>query len=103
MDWIAKWIKPAWETGSEAPLFARDFRIAKPLTAAVLRMTGLGVYEAAINGRRISEDVLVPGWTAYTYRLQVQRYDVTELLVADNTLTVLLGKDRYQYIVKHDD
>ncbi len=92
MEWRAKWIKPAWETGSEAPLFARDFCIEKPLTAAVLRLTGLGVYEAAINGQRISQDVLAPGWTAYTYRLQVQRYDVTELLAADNTLTVLLGK-----------
>lgn len=96
MEWKAKWIKPAWETGAEAPLFARDFRIEKPLTAAVLRLTGLGVYEAAINGRRISKDVLAPGWTAYTKRLQVQRYDVTELLTADNTLTVLLGKGWYR-------
>ena len=64
MEWKAKCIKTPWETGSEAPLFARQFHVTKPLTAAVLRMTGLGVYEAAINGRRISEDVLAPGWTA---------------------------------------
>ena len=96
MEWKAKWIRPAWESGSEAPLFTRDFHIAKPLTAAVLRMTGLGVYEAAINGRRVSQDVLAPGWTAYTKRLQVQRYDVTELLTADNNLTVLLGKGWYR-------
>ncbi len=96
MEWKAKWIKPAWETGSEAPLFARQFHVTKPLTAAVLRLTGLGVYEAAINGQRISQDVLAPGWTAYTKRLQVQRYDVTELLTADNTLTVLLGKGWYR-------
>ena len=96
MEWRAKWIKPAWETGSEAPLFARQFHVTKPLTAAVLCLTGLGVYEAAINGRRISQDVLAPGWTAYTKRLQVQRYDVTELLAADNTLTVLLGKGWYR-------
>jgi len=96
MEWRAKWIKPAWETGSEAPLFARQFHVTKPLTAAVLRLTGLGVYEAAINGRRVSQDVLAPGWTAYTKRLQVQRYDVTELLAADNILTVLLGKGWYR-------
>ena len=96
MEWKAKWIKPAWDTSSEAPLFARDFRITKPLAAAVLQLTGLGVYEAAINGHRISEDVLAPGWTAYTKRLQVQRYDVTELLAAYNTLTVLLGKGWYR-------
>lgn len=96
MEWTANWIKPAWETGSEAPLFSRIYRLTKPLASAVLRLTGLGVYEAAINGQRISGDVLMPGWTAYTKRLQVQRYDVTELLAQDNRLNVLLSKGWYR-------
>ena len=49
------------------------------MTSAALRMTGMGIYEAYINGRRVSEDVLAPGWTAYMHRLQVQTYDVTDL------------------------
>ncbi len=96
MNWKAQWIKPAWETGSEAPLFAKHFKVDQPLTSAVLRITGMGVYEAAINGQRISEDVLAPGWTAYMHRLQVQTYDVTALLGVENELTVLLGKGWYR-------
>ena len=96
MNWQAKWIKPSWETEGEAPLFSKNFRTEKPVKAAVLRLTGMGVYEAAINGARVSEDVLAPGWTTYTKRLQVQRYDVTSLIAADNELTVLLGRGWYR-------
>ena len=96
MEWQAKWIKPAVDMESKAPLFAKTFQAKKPLTSAVLRMTGMGVYEAAINGQRVSCDVLAPGWTAYTKRLQVQTYDVSSLIAADNQLTVLLGKGWYR-------
>ncbi len=96
MEWQAKWIKPAGDMGSKAPMFAKTFQVEKPAEAAVLRLTGLGVYEAAINGKRVSEDVLAPGWTAYEHRLQVQTYDVTDLLGTDNELTVVLGKGWYR-------
>ena len=96
MNWQAKWIQPAKDLGSMAPMFARRFRAEKPVASAVLRMTGMGIYEAALNGARISQDVLAPGWTTYIHRLQVQTYDVTELVVADNELTVLLGKGWYR-------
>ena len=96
MNWQAPWIRPAADMESRAPMFQKTFRAEKPLTSAVLRMTGLGVYEAEINGRRVSQDVLCPGWTAYKHRLQVQTYDVTALLLAENTLTVLLGKGWYR-------
>ena len=72
MNWQAKWIKPAQDMGSKAPLFAKSFKVEKELASAVLRMTGMGTYEACINGRRVSEDVLAPGWTAYTPPLQGQ-------------------------------
>ena len=60
MFWQAKWIKPSWETENKAPLFAKRFRVQQPVASAVLRMTGMGIYEACINGRRVSEDVLAP-------------------------------------------
>ena len=96
MQWQAPWIKPAWTTESKAPLFAKRFRVEKPLTSAVLRITGLGVYEACINARRVTRDVLTPGWTAYHMRLQVQSYDVTPLISVENEITVLLGKGWYR-------
>ncbi|MFB8777599.1 alpha-L-rhamnosidase [Streptomyces broussonetiae] len=69
-------------------------RPAAEVTRAVLRATAHGVYEARVNGRAVSEDVLAPGWSSYEWRLQVQEYDVTALLT-DRTDTaeveVLLG------------
>ena len=96
MDWQAKWIKPSWETEGEAPLFTKQFRAEKAVKAAVLRMTGMGTYEASVNGTRVSEDVLAPGWTTYHKRLQMQTYDVTDLLAEYNELTVILGRGWYR-------
>lgn len=96
MKWNAGWIKPSWKTESKVPLFAKRFHAASTVSTAVLRMTGMGIYEAMMNGRRVSEDVLAPGWTTYPKRLQVQTYDVTDLICADNELTVLLGCGWYR-------
>ena len=96
MNWQAKWIKPSWEAEGKAPLFMKRFRAQKPVVSAVLQLTGMGVYEAAINGARVSADVLAPGWTSYMKRLQVQRYDVTGLIAPDNELTVTLGRGWYR-------
>ena len=47
---------------------------------AVLRATALGTYFAEINGVRVGDAYLAPGWTTYGKTLQVQEYDVTALL-----------------------
>ncbi|MFC6063499.1 family 78 glycoside hydrolase catalytic domain [Streptomyces ochraceiscleroticus] len=54
------------------------------VTAARLRASAHGVYEARIDGRPVSGSVLDPGWTSYEWRLEVQTYDVTHLLDNDN-------------------
>lgn len=92
MDWQAKWIKPARDLGDVVPLFTRRFDAAKEVTAAALRITALGVYEASLNGKRVGRFVLAPGFTAYEHRLQVQTYDVTAMLQETNELCVLVGK-----------
>ena len=96
MNWSARWITPAQEMESRAPRFAKAFAVSKPLTSAVLRITALGVYEACINGQPVTDTVLNPGWTSYKHRLQVQCYDVTSLLQAENELSVLVGKGWYR-------
>ena len=78
--------------GDVCPVFRRRFRVEKELRSAELEITALGVYEAELNGKRVGQFVLAPGWTSYRKRLQVQRYDVTELLTADNELRVTVGK-----------
>jgi alpha-L-rhamnosidase len=79
-----------------APYLRKSFSITKPLRAARLYATALGVYELRLNGRRVGEDVLAPGWTDYTKRVQYQTYDVTPLLqTGANALGVILGDGWY--------
>lgn len=92
----AKWIRPAVEFCDIVPDFFKDFSLEKPVKNASLTITGLGTYEAVLNGKRISDFVLAPGWTSYQYRLQVQTYDITDYLQTENQLSVLLGKGWYR-------
>ena len=96
MDWKAKWIKPKEDMGEIIPLFRTDFRLDREVAEASLSVTSLGVYEARLNGRRVGEYVLAPGWTSYRHRLQYQEYDVTKLLSGDNQLQIYVGPGWYR-------
>lgn len=96
MKFAASWIIPSADPGSVVPVYQKTFVLKQKVTSAVLTITALGVYEARLNDRRISDYVLAPGWTAYDKRLQYQTYDVTELLQEENALTVLVGKGWYR-------
>ncbi|HVU22902.1 MAG TPA: glycoside hydrolase family 78 protein [Opitutus sp.] len=100
-DWSAGWITPSGEQAAgksdPAPLLRKEFHLGGPVRAARLYITGLGLYEAELNGRRVGRAVLTPGWTSYDHRLQYQTYDVTDLLQAgDNALGVTLGNGWYR-------
>lgn len=76
------------------PVFRKVFPVRGEIRKASLEITALGVYKAELNGRRIGEFILAPGWTSYQKRLQVQTYDVTGLLRpgTDNELFVTVGR-----------
>ena len=91
-EWQARWIEPQ-QSDDRAAMFRRTFRLSKPVAAATLYITAHGIYEAGINGRRVSEDLLTPGWTAYRKRLQYQAYDVTPFVAkGDNAIGVTVAK-----------
>lgn len=94
MDFIAKWISTRKDMGDIAPVFRKQWRINKKVKTAKLFITALGVYEAKVNGIRVGDYILAPGWTVYRKRLQYQEYDITELLkdVNDNEICVTVGK-----------
>lgn len=96
MKWSANWIKPAADTGDVAPVYGKQFTLSGEVREARLSITALGVYEAALNGKRVGDFILAPGWTSYYKRLQYQEYDVTGLLTGDNLLTVTVGKGWYR-------
>ncbi len=88
----ADWIYPAYNMGKVCPLFRKDFYIDRKADSAFLYVTARGVYEATINGQRVGDFIMAPGWTSYHNRLQVQTYDVTSLLQEDNTLILQLAE-----------
>ncbi len=99
-DWKARWIKPALEIDSTklgaCPLLRKQFSVRKDVAAARAYITCLGLYEAEINGRRVGDEVLTPGWTAYDDRLQYQSFDITgHLQKGQNAVGVTLGEGWY--------
>lgn len=65
---------------SNLPLLRKDLNISKPVASARLYASAHGVYRLSINGTRVGDQELAPGWTQYTERTQSQTYDVTSLL-----------------------
>ena len=65
-----------WPTGP-VKLLRKPFDVRKPVTSARLYATALGAYAAAINGERVGDQVLAPGWTDYREHVPYQAYDVT--------------------------
>jgi alpha-L-rhamnosidase len=100
-NWQADWITPDWdEDGSwpqPAPLLRRSFSAGSGIVAARIYATSLGLYELQLNGRRVGDAVLTPGWTSYDHRIQYQTYDVTALVrEGDNALGAILGDGWYR-------
>jgi alpha-L-rhamnosidase len=97
---------PAGDFNSEAPGNAwpaetvkalRDtFDLSKTVTSARLYATSLGAYQIFLNGKRVGDEVLSPGWTDYRLRLKYQTYDVTGMLAkGNNAMGALLAPGWY--------
>jgi alpha-L-rhamnosidase len=99
-DWKAKWIGPGYTEDSvlrPSPLLRKTFLSNKKVLSATAYITAHGLYEAQINGQRISDAYFTPGWTSYNKRLQYQVYDVTNLIVkGNNAIGVTLGSGWYR-------
>lgn len=88
--WIGKWITPDLSPDVQ-PVLRKLFRLEKKETAR-LYICGLGVYEVYINGKKVGEEYLAPGYHSYDFHLQTQTYDVTEYLqTGKNEIQIWLG------------
>lgn len=92
-EWEARWVSMPgllpdpdiekaqhWDGLVPAPHFRRAFESRNDLKRARLYVTARGVYEARLNGSRVGDHALAPGWTDYTRRIEYQTFDVTELI-----------------------
>lgn len=67
----------------------------KNIIQATLSITALGVYVAYIDGVRVGDAILTPGYTYYPKNLHYQVFDVTKMLKEKSKLTVYLGQGWY--------
>ncbi|MGW6719635.1 family 78 glycoside hydrolase catalytic domain [Streptomyces sp. NPDC054995] len=100
-DWQAQPVGAGWE---EDPLaerrparVRRQFTLSRPVHRARLYVSAHGLYEVEINGGRVGDDALSPGWTVYPERLRYRTYDVTSHLSdGENVIGAWLGDGWYR-------
>lgn len=77
-------------------LLRKEFKAEKEIRRASLYVTSLGLYEIAINGKKVGNQVLAPEWTDYHTRVQYQTYDVTHLLKpGENAIGAMIADGWY--------
>ena len=89
------------------PLFRKDFIVRKEISSATLFVSGLGHYEAFMNGKKVGNSFLAPGWTNYDKTVYYNVYDLTGMMdVGKNTIGAIVGngffninRERYRKLV----
>jgi alpha-L-rhamnosidase len=78
--------------GEAAVYFRREFAVGPGLLRATLKVTALGIVVPRLNGARVGDEVLAPGWTSYRHRVRVSTHDVTGHVVPGaNVLGAVVG------------
>lgn len=100
-DWSASWVAPtaAPATPGRRPAYRLrgEVVVDRPVRRARLHATALGIYELALDGERLGDEELTPGFTEYDHHVQVQTHDVTAgLAPGTHVLDVLLADGWYR-------
>ncbi len=104
-EWEATWIglDKSFEddiliekTRLAARYLRKEFQSEEKIDKAMLYISGLGLYEAYLNGEKIGDQVLAPTPTDYSKSVKYNTFDVTDLLISgDNAVGVVLGNGRF--------
>ncbi len=99
--WRATWVSPTAEPtpAGRRPAYRLrgELTVDRPVRRATLFTTAHGIYELELNGVRVGDDELTPGYTEYQHHTQVQSYDVTDVVrEGANTLDALLADGWYR-------
>ena len=78
------------------PLLRKDFEVSENMESATLYISGLGQYEASINGEKVGNAFLTPGWTNYDKTVFYNTYDVTSMVKSGkNAVGTIVGNGFY--------
>ena len=96
----AKWINSGLKNDTVngiVPMFRKTFSAKKAIAQATIYVTSRGLYELNLNGKRVGDAQLAPGWTTYNKHLQINAYDVTsQLQSGQNVIGAYLGSGWYR-------
>jgi alpha-L-rhamnosidase len=100
-DWSARFVGPDWyeelDRPQPCPFLRREFALDRGVVRARLYVTALGVYDVELNGVRVGDHVLAPGWSSYHHRLRYDTFDVTGLVDdGANAIGGVLGDGWYR-------
>ena len=105
--WTAEMIHPLVDAGQGTPAsyVTRAFELDGVRGDERLLITSLGLYRAFVNGKRVGQDLLTPGWTCYDQRLAFQSYPIADLLhPGHNEIEIWLADGWYRsQIMWRDD
>ncbi len=95
------------EKRAVVPQFRKEFTLRNNIESATLFISGLGHYEASINGHKVGDDFLAPGWTHYDKTVLYNIYDITSMLKrGENAIGVMVGngffynnRERYRKLI----
>lgn len=94
-DWKGTWITAPLQK-SQSLLLRHEFDVKPGLVRATVVICGLGFYEMSLNGNKVSDDILTPGWSKYDKTCLYDMYDVTPSLVSGrNCVGIMLGNGMY--------
>src|SRR5665647_1661498 len=86
----------AADTNYSSMLLRKEFNAAPKLKRAVVHVSGLGQYELFINGSKIGDYILAPGWSYYPKTVLYDTFDVTpQIKTGDNAIVLILGNSVY--------
>jgi alpha-L-rhamnosidase len=112
-DWNAKWIKSVRDTLSTPYMMRKGFSVVKKVDYAIANVCGVGQFEFHLNGEKVGDHVLDPGWTDYSKSQQYVTFEVTDLLkvgfnavavwLADGFMDIRKAKNRFQGRADHSN
>ncbi|HEU5080734.1 MAG TPA: family 78 glycoside hydrolase catalytic domain [Opitutaceae bacterium] len=99
-DWKGRWI--AAPAATESLLLRGEFPVRPGLKRAIVHASGLGQFELFLNGAKVGDDLLAPGWTNYNATILYSTFDVTALLRPGVNATGFLLGNGFYHLVHRD-
>lgn len=95
-EWVGNWITPNMDKNIH-PILGKEFNIEGKVKKARLYISGLGLYEAKINGVKVGEEYFAPGFTSYDFWVQYQTFDISNMIKSgENDIKIMLGNGWYK-------